>query len=425
MLLLLPLLWLVHTSMAGRMEVLYSWSQVDFTFPSSALREVYLAGGHFIPKHNVIIDVDVWGGYQGIDRKIFVTMPKFKPGEPVTLATVTNKRRNHTTLLHPYPDWSWHQGDCDGITSVFRTRVDKCGRLWVLDSGMVDIFVDSRRQCPPQILVFDLYTDNLVKRYRFPKSLLEDDSLLITIALDSRQEDCSDTVAYVTDVTSYKLLVYDSATDKSWKVSSNLFYPYPLHGDFHINGVDFDLMDGLFALAVGPLRNNGDRTLYFHSLASVHESWVLTSVVRNHSAFQEDPGASPRSFHVFQETRDSQSAAQDMTDSGVLLYSLVEQNAIGCWNSHLPFRKQNLDIIAKDDYTLQFQSGLKVYGNHIWTLSSRLQNYIVDGVPEGEINYRINVGRVSDLLRHTRCDVRLRPTELPTFVYPSQTSLRP
>ncbi|KAG8241409.1 cuticle pigmentation [Homalodisca vitripennis] len=97
MLLLLPLLWLVHTSMAGRMEVLYSWSQVDFTFPSSALREVYLAGGHFIPKHNVIIDVDVWGGksYQRIVTRFI------GKGDGLFLSTVLLRGRGGEDDLIP------------------------------------------------------------------------------------------------------------------------------------------------------------------------------------------------------------------------------------------------------------------------------------------------------------------------------------
>lgn len=46
----------------GRMEVLYSWKQIDLNFLSSALRDDYISSGQFIPKNNVILDVDVWNG---------------------------------------------------------------------------------------------------------------------------------------------------------------------------------------------------------------------------------------------------------------------------------------------------------------------------------------------------------------------------
>ena len=59
---------------------------------------------------------------QGED-KVFVTIPRFKPGVPSTLSTVI-KSENGKPLLSPYPDWSWHrEGVCDGITSVFRVQV--------------------------------------------------------------------------------------------------------------------------------------------------------------------------------------------------------------------------------------------------------------------------------------------------------------
>lgn len=46
-------------------------------------------------------------------------MPRLKQGTPATLATV-----GLTGILTPYPDWTWHrEGDCNGITSVFRIDV--------------------------------------------------------------------------------------------------------------------------------------------------------------------------------------------------------------------------------------------------------------------------------------------------------------
>lgn len=60
----------------------------------------------------------------------------------------------------------------------------------------------------------------------------------------------------------------------------------------------------------------------------------------------------------------------------------------------------------QDNVNLQFQSGLKVYGDRVWTVSNRLQNYIVDQVAQDEINIRINVGTVSQLVKNTKCDRR-------------------
>ena len=57
------------------------------------------------------------------EDQVFMTIPRFKPGVPATLNTVITSE-NGRPLLLPYPEWSWHrEGNCDGITSVFRVQV--------------------------------------------------------------------------------------------------------------------------------------------------------------------------------------------------------------------------------------------------------------------------------------------------------------
>lgn len=46
----------------------------------------------------------------------------------------------------------------------------------------------------------------LTERYTIPDSNLDQDSLLINIAVDTRTADCSDAHAYLSDVTSFKLI---------------------------------------------------------------------------------------------------------------------------------------------------------------------------------------------------------------------------
>lgn len=111
--------------------------------------------------------------------------------------------------------------------------------------------------CPPKIMVFDLYTDNLIMKYVFPDDVLEVDSLLVTIALDTRSIHCRDTFAYIADVSGFGLIVFDSKAHHSWRVRSNYFYPYPLHGTINVAGSEFDLMDGVVGLALGPIDKYG------------------------------------------------------------------------------------------------------------------------------------------------------------------------
>ena len=226
--------------------------------------------------------MDIFLFYLGDDDVIFVTLPRMKPGIPATLGTVSSEYCDDgSPKVEPYPDWSWHKEDnCEGLVSVFRTKVtklqlqfpfpfsstnlihflfqvDDCGRIWIIDSGVIDVLNTARRICPPKLMVFDLKTKTLMLKYIFPDDVLEHDSLLVTIAVDNRSKHCRDTFAYIADVTEYGLIVFDSRNHRSWRVNSNYFYPYPIHGTFNVGGSQFDLMDGVIGLALSPVDKFG------------------------------------------------------------------------------------------------------------------------------------------------------------------------
>ena len=149
-----------------------------------------------------------------------------------------------------------------------------------MDTGAIG----DRQVCPPQILSFSLKTNKLLSRYSFPIDQYTDKSLFVTPVIDVRDADptgkCRNTFVYIADVTEFALIVYDHMNQRSWRIRNNLFYPYPTHGTFEIRQETFDLMDGILGMAISPIKQDGDRILYFHSLASVVESWVPTSVIR-------------------------------------------------------------------------------------------------------------------------------------------------
>lgn len=63
------------------------------------------------------------------ESQIFLTIPKFQPGIPVTLGTVSNKKREGNPIIKPYPSWEWFRNPeaCkqDRLLSVFRVQVQK------------------------------------------------------------------------------------------------------------------------------------------------------------------------------------------------------------------------------------------------------------------------------------------------------------
>ncbi|XP_035733690.1 uncharacterized protein LOC118446767 [Vespa mandarinia] len=394
----------------NKMKIIYSWKALDFAFPSERARAIAIKQGTFIPGAPIPIDVDLYHKErQG--SIIFVTIPRFIKGIPVTFGYVTDDvTPEGNPIIAPYPSWEWNkEGDCNVITSVFRVAIDKCNRLWILDTGKVG----NHQICRPQLHVFSLINNRLIHQYKFPRDQFKDTSLFVTPVVDIRDTDdkCRNTFVYVADVTGFGLLVYDHTHNRSWRIENKLFFPYPPYGTFNINGDTFDLMDGIIALALGPIRSDGDRILYFHSLASKVESWVATSTIRNYSIFLHDSEATPRSFKPFLLERPSQSAAEAMNKNGVLFFGLLSEISLACWNSknYPEYSSKNIENLLVDQENLQFPSGLKLkYSKEdreeIWILTSSFQRFMTGTLNPNETNFRILAGFVNELVRGTKCD---------------------
>lgn len=76
-----------------------------------------------------------------------------------------------------------------------------------------------------------------------------------------------------------------------------------------------------------------------------------------------------------------------------------------CNGGYLYINNKIIFPCSQDDRNLQFNSGIKVYGNKLYVATSRLQNYITARVPMSEENYRVLEGDVHSLIRGTSCQV--------------------
>ncbi|XP_053607197.1 protein yellow-like isoform X1 [Plodia interpunctella] len=397
--------WPAFSSAAKELRIVRQWSQLDFVFPNEIAMGVAMERRYYVPGNSVPIDVDVHHRQGALKSRIFITIPRFDEGRPVTLGTVDDQGR-----VSAYPDYSWHdnQGsNCNGLTSVFRTAIDECNRLWVMDTGKIG----DTQYCPPKLLAFDLNTDNLIYQHVVNASSYIQNSLFITPVVDIRRngrQDCSDTFVYVADVSGFGLLVVDVLRDRSWRVTHKLFFPFPSHGTFTIDGESFDLMDGVLGMALSPHRS-GDRFLYFHALASTTENVVRASVIRN-SSFIEDSNADPQSINVFPDERPVQSAAEAMDRNGIMFFGLMEPPSIWCWNSATEYTPRNFHQIALNKETLQFASGVKVVNNlkgeqELWILTSSFQRVMTGSLNSDKVNFRIHAEKIDRLLENSPCRI--------------------
>lgn len=91
------------------------------------------------------------------------------------------------------------------------------------------------------------------------------------------------------------------------------------------------------------------------------EFMVSTSVLRNESAWTLNNGAGQAGSFVQIGDRGNrgQSSTSGIDRNNVQFYTLVQQNAIGCWNLDADFQN-SIDIIAQDNTTLVFPNDLKL-----------------------------------------------------------------
>lgn len=310
----------------SKLRLVSVWSELEYEFPTPSEQQNALIQGKYVAGAGTPIDVEV--DYRGRGQsKIFVTVPRFVPGVPITLGTLNGQRRNGGPVISAYPDYSvqsTHGKNCDGITSVFRVAVDECKRLWVLDTGRIG----EEQLCRPQLLVFDLRSDRLIHRYKFPVTQVRTGmSLFVTPVVDVRDPGptgrCENTMVYIADVTGFGILVYDMQRSRSWRTHNKLVYPHPIYGTFNVAGETFDLMDGVLGMALSPrdtsinqrsfglfgpqyqpnpnaVAPESNRVLYFHAMASVTENMVPLRILDNFTMWEENPESSPRSFVVSQ-----------------------------------------------------------------------------------------------------------------------------
>jgi Major royal jelly protein len=74
--------------------------------------------------------------------------------------------------------------------------------------------------------------------------------------VDTQTSSCNDAFAYLPDLGSYAVVVYDFKNDRSYRVKHNYFHFDPLQGDLTVAGVNFQWTDGVFGMALGRITND-------------------------------------------------------------------------------------------------------------------------------------------------------------------------
>lgn len=357
------------------LETLMQWSFLEYALPyDHGFREEFRA------ENNVPTGLEIsW-------HRVFISVPRLRAGVSSTLNFVPrNVPMGSSPQLEAYPSWEWHsagkgQLNCSQLISVYRTRIDRCNRLWVLDSGVMtslDLFTPV---CPPKLLIFDLQTDTLVREYTFPRESLRPNSLLTNLVIDEVKGICDNAFVYITDTAGPGLVIFDASNNTSWRVLHASMFPHPDYTIYQIGDESFELMDGIVGIAYSPRLG----MLYYQPLATDRLFGVPTS------ALQSGPLPFGQQLPVTLIGRKSSQGltlAVDQQDDSIIFSPLTE-TAIASWQP----QTNNQRIIVYNPDKLQFTAEIRISerdNGRMWAMSTRFHKFFNRRVSPHEINIRI------------------------------------
>ena len=274
---------------------------------------------------------------------------------------------------------------------------------------MVDFMGRGERISAPRIRIFDLLDDSLLVEYTLGAKDYGCDASYVNIIVDVG-ESCQDAHAYVVDPSSSSLLVYSFSKNESWRIVHPYFRPDPLQTEYKIHDVEFMWQDGLFGFALGGRSGKSSRNVYFHPMASLLEFTTTTDELQNRPTINEYKKGAPI-IKILGSRADTFQAAASVFDErdGILFFSLVAKNAIGCWNSKKfgAYCHNVTDVVAANDATMIYFSDLSVdKDNNLWAISNRLPIILYGKFDPTDINFRIFTAPVRTLIQGTICEPR-------------------
>lgn len=222
--------------------------------------------------------------------------------------------------------------------------------------------------------------------------------------MDTSKKNCKEAFAYVADSIGFGIIVYSLHQNKSWRVKHNFFHIDPMLGTFSVADVTFTWNDGIFGMALGNVKPDSSRNMYFHSMIS-NEEFVVSNKVLQNETYSHDA----RSYKEYQRVGSRGLNAHSSSEvfdknTGVLFYTLISHNGIGCWNTKKPMNHENAILVDADDVALVFPNDIKIDSDrNLWVLSDRMPQYVYGKLNAKDFNYRILFGNIDDLIKNTSC----------------------
>lgn len=360
----------------------YEWSHINFTWKSASDYKKAMASKLYIPENNALVGIKFYGD------KLYLALPRLRPGTPVTLAyvptTTTNKKN---LLLVPFPNWKMNaQKDCATLQNVQSMEIDRRGIMWVLDGTRINDIT----KCPAKLVLLDLKNrGKIVHSFVFPNEISSNEGgFLNDIVLDESDGG----FAYITENSDQDpgLIVYSRLQNKAWKLRDKSMHAELDAAGFAVDGLKENKLVPIDGIALDPIpkRRDGGRLVYYTPLTAYSLYAINNIILKNEQICRS--GLWRRYINLIGR-KQGQSDGLAMDNQGNLYYGLLNLYAIAKWNAYKPFNTTK--IIDQDDKTLIWPDSF-AFDNEgfIYILANGINKYFNPFYPlqlSSEIKFRI------------------------------------
>ncbi|XP_011503215.1 PREDICTED: protein yellow-like [Ceratosolen solmsi marchali] len=381
---------LVSTTIAHEPFIVqFQWNYLNYTWPSE---EAYLKADKdesYVEKNNIITGIKLW------KDKMYLTIPRYRNGVPVTLAVTSSTPINGQTApkLEPYPNWDMQRiGDCSAFQFVQSIEIDPKGRMWVLDTGRsTTMTFNMNTSCSPRLVILDIKNRGSVLRsYPFPIEVAHPESAFLNdIVID--HEDGG--IAYIVDSDDKNpgIIVFSLQNNTSWKVSHESMKAKPDAIGFIIEQTRVTQSTPINGIALSPANTSGDRTLYYTPLSSFNIFAVPTKVLKSES-LRDNIGQYIRVLG----RKPSQTDGMMMSNTGILYFGLLADDAVSMWDSKNPSFVTGQRIISRDHHLMQWPTSFAFdERDQLWCITNRLHTFLDNSLNIEKPNFRAIMARVN------------------------------
>uniref|UniRef100_A0A2C9M4F4 Bee-milk protein n=1 Tax=Biomphalaria glabrata TaxID=6526 RepID=A0A2C9M4F4_BIOGL len=378
------------------LNVVHEWVQIEYDWPSDQIKDNYTRRGLYSPEKSHLSGIDVY------KDDIYVTVLRMTPAVPSGLNKIVVK--NGKSLLQPFPSLQDNElGNCASIQSPFSTLTDpNTGLMYVVDVGRTWRGPpNSYAPCPPKIMVYDLNDKaTLIRSHELPESLApKNESILNDLVLDYITRDGQVArYAYITDIGSVQIIVFDFLTNKSWSFRHDSMKPDE-DRVINFNGVN---NSELGYPVDGIAMDSSFQYVYYCAIGSRRLYQIPTSVLRDPNG---DFAGHVRLLGKKVSNTDGMASGQNS-----IYYGALTLNAAYKWEKNKDVAEQQVPegrvtlatqtVVAQDEIKLVFVDSLKVdTEGYLWFTSSRAQKFFTDTMDwtgASGSNYRINKVFVGD-----------------------------